>query len=466
MGPRRGGKYDPQYEEHFMTSTALADDTLALPGVEDQAKAFEPCVLTPQQETMWHDTMSLMAWTAPGFRHLFYKLLVNHKGKYACFPTRRVPVAATDARNILINPDTFFKYDLKERVFIVGHEVMHNVYMDVPFLHRCQQSGTVPMSDGTTKPFNNAVMQRAMDYRINALLRDSRIGAPPKDCLLDDKIASANDSVTDVYKKLYEDYDANGTMPQDPGGFDIILQPGASTGQNPQQAQQNPQQWAVEIKAAQTIEAMKAQGKMAGALQRMFEEVLNPKVHWTDMIRGIFNRKVGSGSYDWRRPDRRFICRDLYMPSRSGNGAGWVVCWGDTSGSIGEKELCQYMAELGKIVEDCMPKRLTICWCDDALDEERCIDELDEASDMAHLQAKVAGEGVIGGGGTSVQPVFDWLAKQQDKPEVFIAFTDGYVGFPDTNIPDCVLIWASTSKPPEQYPYGDVVMINPESPDA
>jgi hypothetical protein len=53
--------------------------------------------------------MSLMAWTCPGFRHLFYKLLANNKGKYGAVPTPSVPVAATDARNILINPDTFFK---------------------------------------------------------------------------------------------------------------------------------------------------------------------------------------------------------------------------------------------------------------------------------------------------------------------------------------------------------------------
>lgn len=441
--------------------TTLTAEPLALPGVnvDGEPEKLTPCGLTPQQESQWQDTMSLMAWTCPGFRHLFYKLLVNHKGKHACVPTKRVPVAATDARNILINPDTFFKYDLKERVFIVGHEVVHNVYMDVPFLHRCMQSGTVPMSDGTTKPFNNKVMQQSMDYRINALLRDSKIGSPPKDCLLDDNIAVANDSVTDVYKKLYEDYEANGDLPGE--GFDIVLQPGASTGQSPQSAQPNPQQWAVEIKAAQTIEQMKSQGKMAGALMRMFEEVLNPKVSWIDQIRGIFNRKVGSGSYDWRRPDRRFISRDLYMPSRSGNGAGWVVCWGDTSGSISAKDMAQYMAELGSIVDDCMPKRITILWCDAHIHD---ITDVEDASDMAELQVKVATKGVGGGGGTSCQPCFEWLAQQQDKPEVFIGFTDGYVDFPET-APDYVTIWASTSKGPDGYPWGDVVMINPEQPD-
>jgi predicted metal-dependent peptidase len=418
-----------------------------------ELKDLSPSGLTPEQEAKWADTMSLMAWTCPGFRHLFYKLLSNNNGKYACVPTSRVPVAATDAKNILINPDTFFKYELRQRVFIIGHEIVHNVYQDVPYIYRCRQSQTVTMDDGTTLPFNEDVMQRAMDYRINALLRDSKIGVPPDNVLLDDNIATANDGITDAYKKLYEDYEKNGTMPG--GGFDLVLQPGTSTGQNPGAQVQNPQQWAVEVKAAQTIEAMRSQGKMAGALQRMFNKVLNPQVPWTDHIRGIFNRKVGSGNYNWRKPDRRFITRDLYMPSRSGNGAGHVVVWADTSGSIGTTELCHYLAELASIVDDCKPERLTVIWCDAEIHR---IDEIAEASDMAQLQYDAQANGVGGGGGTSVGPVFEWINQQVGRPEVFIGFTDGYVSFPK-HAPDFLSIWASTTD--HDYPWGEVVRINP-----
>jgi predicted metal-dependent peptidase len=412
--------------------------------------------LTAQQQNQWQETMSLMAWTAPGFRHLFYKLLTNHRGKYACLPTRGIPVAATDGKNILINPDTFFKYDLRQRVFIIGHEVLHNVYNDVDFLFRCRKSQTVPMSDGTTLPFDEKAMQHAMDYRINALLKDSNIGKPPEGVLLDEAIAKANDGVIDTYKKVYEDYEQNGNLGGQ--GFDIVLNPGSSTGQSPQSAQQNSQQWAVETKAAQTLEEMRSQGKMAGALKRMFEQILNPQIPWTEKIRGIFNRKVGNGSYNWNKPDRRFITRDLYMPSKSGNGAGHVVVWGDTSGSIGDKELCHYMAELSSIVDECQPKRLTILWCDAAIHR---VDELQEASDMARLQYDAAKEGVGGGGGTECVPVWEWIvANCTERPEALVCFTDGYVDFPDTAPPVDVVIWASTAKKADQYPYGDVVEIN------
>src|ERR1700688_5035321 len=124
-----------------------------------------PVGLTPEQKAKWGDTMSLMAWTCPGFRHLFYKLLANNKGEYGAVMSKSVPIAATDARNIILNPERFFSYGLKQRVFAMGHEVVHNVYGDVEFLKRCIDSGVVPMDDGTVLPFRNETMQKAMDFR-------------------------------------------------------------------------------------------------------------------------------------------------------------------------------------------------------------------------------------------------------------------------------------------------------------
>lgn len=415
-----------------------------------EEKAPEPCVLTPEQKQQWGDTMSLMAWTCPGFRHLFYKLLANNDGEYIAVPTRDVPVAATDAKNILINPDTYFALPLQQRVFVAAHEIVHNVYGDVELLHRCVAAGTVPMHDGTTLPFDNERMQKAMDFRINALLKEGKIGVMPEQGCYDPKISGPNDSVLDVYRKLYDD-DPSGTGKL-PGGFDKLLKPGASTGQSPSQAmqQRNPQQWAVEIATAQILEQQRAQGKMAGALQRMFNDLLNPKVPWAEHIRSIFNRKVGSGSYNWRRPDRRFIVRDIYMPSRSGHGAGWLVIWGDTSGSVGQGELAKYMGELSGIIEDVRPKRITVLWCDASI---HYIDEIEDAGDLLHVKAR----GVKGGGGTSVKPVFEWIAKNLELPDAMVCFTDGYVTFPK-HAPSYPVIWASTSD--VVYPWGETVRIN------
>jgi len=417
-------------------------------------------VLTPKQEEAWESTVSMMAWTAPGFRHIWYKMLAeNHNvggSKYVAMMSPDVDIAATDGKNIIINPEKYFEFNLHERVFIAGHEIIHNVYGDVELLYRCRQAGQVPMNDGTSLPFDEATMQKAMDLRINALLKKSKIGRAPKVGHFDDSM-DGSESVLDVYQKTYkkkpesEQGDGEGQGQGNPGGFDNLMQPGQSMGQTPSQAaaQRNPQQWAVALAAAQTIEQAKAQGKMAAALKRMFKDLLEPEVYWLDHIQTIINRVGSSGGWDWKQPDEWFIGRDIYQPRKTGKGAGWIVIWGDTSGSRGDNEIASNMAELAGIMEDVNPARLTVLWCDANVDY---VDEITDISDLAHIQAR----GVSGGGGTSQHPVFDWIANQMDKPDMYIGFTDGYVDFPKE--PAFPVIWASSTDKP--YPYGQVVRVN------
>lgn len=412
--------------------------------------------LTPQQRQAWSDTMSLMGWTAPGFKHLWYKLLDNNEGDYVAVPTKDVPIAATDGRNILINPDTFFKYSLKERVFIGAHEVIHNVYDDVSTLHRMRNQTHIKMHDGREFPYKNDIMQKAMDYRINALLVESKIGSMPADALYDPKIAEGKDSLFDIYGKVYKNDKSNGGggNGNDPMGDDVMA-PGQGTGNNAAgQAPppRNPQQWAVEMEVARSLEAQRSQGKMSGGLQHMFGEILEPKVPWQDQITSLIHRATGSGNYDWRRPDRRFIVHDCYLPGRTGFGAGHIVIWGDTSGSRwgnDGKEITDTVRELTGILEQLNPKKVTVIWCDAT---PHHIDELEDVSDLETIKAR----GYAGGGGTSVQPVYDWINEQSEKPDVFIGFTDGYVSFPPK--PDFPVVWASSTTD-VKYPYGDVVIV-------
>lgn len=410
---------------------------------------IEVVQLTPQQKQQWETTVSLMMWSAPGFTHLFLKLLTNNdSGSYAVF-TKSVPVAATDAKNILVNPDTFFNYTLKGRVAILTHEVIHNVYGDVEFINLCRLSGTVPLANGKAMPFDEESMQRAMDYRINALIVDSKIGELPKDGCFDPKIAGPLDGISDVYPKVYKKRKEQNDTGD--GGFDVLLPPGQSTGQSPNDPNsgRNQKQWDIEMVTARQLEAMKAQGKMSAAMQSMFKDILEPVVPWQDHILAAFSRRVGSGQWNWRQPDQLAIERDLYMPSRTGKNAGWLVVWGDTSGSIGEDELNSYIAELGGILEQVRPSRLTVCWCDAKI---RRIDELYDMADLEDTKFK----GAPGRGGTNMHPVLDWIAEQHERPEMFLAFTDGYVDFPAAP-PPYPVIWASTTD--VQYPFGDVVRI-------
>lgn len=433
--------------------------------------------LSAEHKRKWDDTLSMMMWKAPGMQHLFYTLL-DAKGStasdYSALMTTDVPWACTDGQHISINPEPFFKLTLPQRVFVLAHEVAHNARGDVETLNRLAQSGRIPMNDGTSLPFDEDTVQESMDVVINAWLIESDIGDPVPEGVYDAE-ASGADSWVDVYQKRYkapppgkkqggqqgQNHTPNQGAPAKPGGFDKLVKPGALTGQNPAQAaaKRSPDKWGVELTQALALEKMKRHGLMPEGFSRFFEKLLEPKVTWQEHIQMLINRAVGDGSLRWDLPHPYLgnAGDDQYfMPAPTGFGAGWILVFMDTSGSVGAKELLDGATEVVGLLEEVTPQRLTVIWNDAA------ISYVDEVSDRADMDA-IRKRGVKGGGGTNYAPVLKWIEKNgEGDPDLFIGFTDGYMDYPSKphRFPT---IWASSTD--FEYPFGDVVRLN-HKPDA
>jgi predicted metal-dependent peptidase len=412
-----------------------------------------PCALTPNQEKQWSDTRVSLVWHCPAFAHIFFSMLDNAGTKHVALFTKDVPIAAVDGLNLLLNPDTFFKYNLSERIFIVSHEIMHCVFDHCGLMHGFIKRGKISFPDGSTLPYDAATMNIATDLVINDLLIESKVGLFGKDWMHDKSLATSMDSAIDAYKKVFK---ANppGKGGQGPAGkgFDKHLAPGTSQGKDPSAAAaaRNDDQWKAEVAAGAS--AAKAMGKLPAGLERLLGEILNPQVDWKDHIHSLMNRVAGSGGYNYEVAESELILREIYAPSRSGFGAGTVVVGIDTSGSIGPKELDMFFAEMSGILEDIKPKRLFIMWCDARVDR---VDECEETSDLNTIRAKK----VPGGGGTSFIPVFAEIDKLGIQPDALVYLTDGYGSFPD-KAPNYPVIWGSiTPKGGVKYPFGDVVQV-------
>lgn len=411
--------------------------------------------LTPAQERQWSETMTALVWHCPAFNHIFYTMLDTVNSKRVAMFSRDIPIAATDGSSLILNPDTFFQFNLLERLFIVTHEILHCVMDHCRQMFQFHTRGKIAFPDGTTLPYDQETMNAAADYVINALLMESNIGAmPQKDGqqvgLFDKNIATGNDSAIETYRKIFKQQKGKGPGGNCPKGFDEHLKPGTSQGKDPTQASQerNDTEWATQIQAA--ANAARAQGKLPAGLERLFGSILNPQVDWKEKIQALFARKLGCGSYDWRRPDRRLIVRDIYSPGRSGYGAGTVVVGADTSGSIGPEELDMFFAEIAGILEDVKPKRLLIMWADAKVHR---VDECEEPGDLNTIRYK----GAPGGGGTSFVPVFEEIENLGVIPDALVYLTDGMGTFP-AHSPKYPVIWGNIY-PQSQYPFGDVVDI-------
>lgn len=412
----------------------------------------------------WSDTRAALMWHAPAFTHLLYSMLNKNGSEHIAYfvepkpkgDPEHIPWAATDGSHVLINPDTFFQRTLMERVFIVAHEVVHGMLGHCEMLHRLAKAGKVAYPDGKVLGFDADTLNRAFDYFVNDLLIESKIGTYSTDWLHDTTIGTQMDDVLTIYRRIYQQENSGGgskgsTTKPGQGPVDQHMQPGTTTGQDPAAAAQgrNEVEWATAIAGA--MASAKAQGKLPAALERLLGEQLEPKVSWIDKIMAFFARKVGGGSYDWRKPDRRFIVRNIIAPARSGYGCGDIVIAGDSSGSITDDITTRFFAEMGGILEELRPRRLFVMWCDAHV---HVVHELQDGADLYDVRKA----GAVGGGGTDFRPVFEKIKELDIQPDALVYLTDGYGTFPK-EAPNYQVLWGDISGGNVKYPFGDVVEV-------
>jgi predicted metal-dependent peptidase len=432
------------------------------PNIKLEHGAKPPRVpLDPKYLHDWTITRTAFLSSCPAFAHVLYTMMaVKGSSDLAYFVNHpAIPCAATDDRYLFINPEKFFSYTLGERVFIIAHEILHAILQHCATGNALRKRNKVVNQQGDELPYDHDCMNIALDLVINDILVVAGIGKFSKDWLHDTNLGKADDSALDVYHRVYKRMQQNGGKGggATSGGqqrFDEHLDPGSGDDQSPEEAQQqrSPTEWATAVAAG--VASAKAQGKLPAGLERLLGDVVEPKVNWKDHIRALFARKVGAGGYDWRRPDRRLITRSdpIYAPGRSGHGAGFIGVGVDTSGSIGDKQVEAFLAEVSGILTELSPRCVFVVWCDAKVHR---VDELTDPSDVETVRCK----GAPGGGGTDFRPVFDWFNEAGIELDAMVYLTDGYGTFQDS-VPDYPVIWGSITDPGAvAYPYGDVVHI-------
>lgn len=415
-----------------------------------QLEKLEEVAIDAAQMKLWVETRSTLVWHCPAFAHILYSML-NKKGtQNIAFFTRSFPnVGATDGRKLLLNPDRFFALPLPNRIFVVAHEICHCMFGHVELMFKLRMLGVVRYPDGFEIPYDDELMNIAMDLVINDLLIVSQVGEFNPIWLWNTSIAKHTDTVLDSYRSLYKKSNGGSAKPQGEG-FDLHLNPGATDEIDAHTAasQRNEIEWKTAIAGA--LATGKAQGKMPAGLKRLLEDMLEPTVDWTDAVIGYYNHKPGSGGYDWRKPDRRLITRGIITPARSGHGIGNLVIGLDTSGSIGQPELTTFFGNMAGILDDLNPRRLFLMWCDSYVHR---VDEVEDLMDLIDIRMN---KGAPGGGGTSFVPVFDKIEEMDIEVDSLIYLTDGAGRFPD-EAPEYPVLWGDIAG--TTYPFGDVIHV-------
>lgn len=342
-------------------------------------------------------------------KHPFFAtLLVSTPWKM----TTDIPTAATDMSTLYFNPDFMEKLSDDHILFVLAHEVMH---MALEHGLRCQ--GRNPQG-----------WNIACDYALNLVLKDSGFDIWEQ-ALCDDIYKGM--SADQIYDKLQQQSKGKGSSkgsgksPPNAGGMigDILPPDG-----NGDPAQEAKIRRGIQQKVAAAANVARMAGKFAGELERLVGEILDPKVPWSHVLRDYMTR-VTKDDEQWSRRNRRF--QNVYLPARHSEKMGEIVLIGDTSGSIGNDELCKYMAEAGAIAEDVHPERIRILWADTRVAGEQVFE------DGMPIDPKPKG-----GGGTDMRVPLKKAEEYQ--PECVVLFTDGYTPWPDVE-PDYPLIVCCTT---------------------
>jgi predicted metal-dependent peptidase len=176
--------------------------------------------------------------------------------------------------------------------------------------------------------------------------------------------------------------------------------------------------WKISIvAAAQAHERQKGRGSLPGALQRLVDELTDPKVDWREELSRWVGENGRRQDYTYSRPSRRSESVGQYLPSLKKYGVADVTVMVDTSGSIGDRMLKEGLAEIQGVCED-LGIGVRAMIIDAALHEDVEVEDAYELSE--HL---------AGGGGSDFRPAFDKL-EEEGYEGVVIAFTDGDIAVP------------------------------------
>ena len=354
-----------------------------------------------------------------------------------------VPTMATDGYHIFVNPSFCDELSEPEIMGVLAHEVMHCLLGHIDRRGDREQN----------------IWNKAIDHATNLFLLQMEFQLP-KEGLFDRKYIGM--TAEEIYEKICDEIKSNPQEREEgeESSFDehvddnnIISQLYAGDKPSPSDLKRLRKHLVEEVRSAMEEKGI---GKIAG----MFEDELNMSVSddvpWQHLLARFF---TGLRKNDYRTfPfNKKHLWRKIYLPSIGAPGPEHIVVAIDTSGSMTNDELSKILGELNQLksTAEC---RMTLIQCDAEIQD---IKEYN-SWEIADIDFKTYG--FSGRGGTTFEPVFDWIEKEVlnlgQRPDALFYLTDGYANYGMQEPPYQVMwILTSSSIDPAQIPFGETIRM-------
>lgn len=291
--------------------------------------------------------------------------------------SNEVPTAGTDGLCIMYNPEYFLKLAPAQRVGLIAHETYH-----IAFMHMIRNKGK-----------DKLIYNIAGDYVINILLTDNKFELP-ENGYVDAKFRGW--STEQVYEYLMKE----NTQP--PPNYVPDVMDSELTKEQEEKIVN------VVVQSIQQTE-MNA-GKVPGEIERVVEDLINPKLSWRDILYRFVDTK-SKEEQTWKKPNKKYL-PNFYLPTNYSDHIDTLTVAIDTSGSISKEVLSSILSEIDYINITLKPNNLTILDCDYRIHNIYKVDSFTSINELRFT----------GNGGTSFRPVIDYCKKNETN--LLVYFTD------------------------------------------
>jgi predicted metal-dependent peptidase len=319
------------------------------------------------------------------------------------------PTAATDGRNFYYNSRFIKMLKPKEIEFLFGHEVLHCVYD-----HFGRRGSRDPQ-----------LFNIANDYCVNADLKKHGVGEfiTSVPCLYDRKYEGmSSEEIYDILFENAEKIDISSLIKQLldehlDGDGDGDSKDGEGKGR-PKLTEAEKQAIRDEIKEAVLAAAQTAgAGNLPAGVRRIIQELTEPKMNWRELLRMQLESTIKS-DYTWMRASRKGWHMDAVMPGMNLDPMIDIAVAIDTSGSIGEDMLRDFLSEIQGIM-DSFPAYKIHVFCFDTEVHNPAVYTSDNLDSITEYEPG-------GGGGTDFDAIYNYLKEEEIEPKRLVVFTDGY----------------------------------------
>ena len=344
--------------------------------------------------------------------------------------------AATDGRKFYYNSEFINNLPLKQLEFLFGHEVLHVVYD-----HMGRRGNRDPK-----------LWNIADDYCVNSDLIEQRVGEKIPVALYDAKFKGQ--SAEEVYDYLYEnaekidigkllqqvlDDHLDGDGDGDGDGDD-------EGGNRPKLSKAEMDAIRDEIKEAvlQAAQAVGA-GNLPAGVKRMIKDLTEPVISWQELLQQQI-QSIIKDDFTWLRPSRRGWHMDAVMPGMKPGETIDICIAIDTSGSISERDIKDFMSEIQGIMDSYNEYKIKV-WCFDT-------EVYNEQSFTSENLDDISSYEPAGGGGTDFMANWEYMKEHNIEPKKFIVFTDGmpFGEWGEENY--CDTVWIIKGNPGCEPPWG------------